>query len=480
LPIDNYALVRQLAGVLFLLDALAFAPWAQVALGPGYFRGGEARSRALPWLLALWVAGSLSLVSGVYPLAGALILFAIFRHLYIHNRWKNLFRGGGAPGFMSHWLTAYVVLFEAAAVLDGSGALGSHVLKMLRIDFAVILMCSGAYKSLSGYLFGEGMEYGLANPLWGYWWRFFRQIRPSHLLFRLQDIGAATTQWVMGLFLLFERTRAIGALMCIGSFLYLLLTVRLGRLAALMMIIPLLCLPEFGIALVYGADLSPAPIATPAPVLAILHGLITAYLVLLPLVKAMQYLNLFARIHFPGPIQRALTAYANAIPIIMWRVFTPDVTNFFIRIYRIDDAAGAETPLLHEDTTYAYRDLARWRWSLRFLHVTESIAITTVFTTLKYFRSQRTLFESKLLEYAGTLGEPAARARFRFQYVALIKGKRGFDAVPVVNFRVDVARQQVEEERLVDYAYDQPARHSHIKETIGYGSYLPKTAGGRS
>jgi hypothetical protein len=325
------------------------------------------------------------------------------------------------------------------------------------------------------------MEYGLANPLWGYWWRIVRRFRPSHPLFRVQDIGAATTQWVMGLCLLFERTRPIGALMCIGSFLYLLVTVRLGRLAALMMIIPLLCLPDLAIALVHGADLSPAPIATPAPVLAILHGLITAYLVLLPFVKAMQYLNLFARIQFPGPIQRALTAYANAIPIIMWRVFTPDVTNFFIRIYRIDDAAGAETPLLHEDTTYAYRELARWRWSMRFLHVTESIAIATVFTTLKYFRSQRALFEAKLLEYASTLGEPAERARFRFQYVALIKGTRGFDAIPVVNFRVDVARQLVEEERLApDYAYDEPARHSHIKETIGYGSYLPKTAGGRS
>jgi hypothetical protein len=473
--IDNYLLVRQLAGILFLLDALAFAPWAQVALGPGYFRGGQARARALPWILALWVAGSLSLVSGIHPLAGALILFALFRHLYIQNRWKNLFRGGGAPGFMSHWLTAYIVLFEAAAVLDGSGALGRHVLTMFRLDFGVILMCSGAYKSLSGYLFGEGMEYGLANPFWGYWWHFFRRIRPSHVLFRLQDIGAATTQWVMGLCLLFERTRTIGALMCIASFFYLLLTVRLGRLAALMMVIPLLCLPDLGVEIVSGADRSPAPIATPAPILAVLHGLITAYLVLLPIVKVMQYLNLFARIQFPGPLQRALTAYANAIPIIMWRVFTPDVTNFFLRIYRIDDESGTETPLLHEESTYSYRDLARWRWSMRFLHVTESIALVTVFTNLKYRGSQRKLFESRLLEYAATLGEPAGRGRFRFQYVALIKGDRSFEMIPVANFRVDVARQLVEEELLVsDYAYGAPARHSRITETLGYGSYLPK------
>jgi hypothetical protein len=478
LDIPNYALVRQLAGILFLLDALAFAPWAQVAIGPGYFRGGRARARIVPWILALWVAASLSLVSGVYPLAGGLILLVLFRHLHIHNRWKNLFRGGGAPGFMSHWLTLYLVFFELAAVLDASGALGQHVLTMLRIDFGVILMCSGAYKSLSGYLFGEGMEYGLANPLWGYWWRVVRRFPPRHLLFRLQDIGAATTQWVMGLCLLFEPTRAIGAVLCVGSFLYLLFTVRLGRLAMLMVIIPLFCLPDLGFTLIHRPDISPAPVATPALVLTLLHGLITAYLILLPAVKAMQYLNLFAGIPLPGPIQRALTTYANAVPIIMWRVFTPDVTNFFVRIYRIDET-GAETPLLHEETTYAYRDLARWRSSMRFLHVAESIAITTIFTTLKYFRSQRPLFEAKLLEYAGTLGPDPARGRFRFQYVALIKGARQFEMLPIVNFRVDLATQRIEEETLVpDYAYDAPARHSHIKETLGYGNYVPKSAGG--
>jgi hypothetical protein len=231
------------------------------------------------------------------------------------------------------------------------------------------------------------------------------------------------------------------------------------------------------VALVRGADLSPAPIATPAPILAVLHGAITAYLVLLPVVKVMQYLNLFAGIRFPGPIQRGLTAYANAIPIIMWRVFTPDVTNFFVRIYRIDDDSGTETTLVNEETTYSYRDLSKWRWSMRFLHVTESIALVTVFTNLKYRGSQRDLFESRLLEYAATLGEPAGRGRFRFQYVALIKGERSFEMIPVANFRVDVARQRVEEELLVPgYAYDAPARHSRITETLGYGSYLPKSS----
>lgn len=480
MPIPNYALVREVAGLLFLLDALMFLPWAQVAIGPGYFRGGAARARLVPWMLTVWIASAVSLMLGVFPLIGALALMLLFRHLYIHNRWANLFRGGGAPGFMSHWLTCYLVLFESARLLDASGALGAHVLTMLQIDFGVILLCSGTYKSLSGYLFGEGMSYGLANPFWGYWWPIVRQFQPRHILLRLQDMAAAVLQLIMGASMLFEPTRALGGLICSLGFFGLLFMVRLGRLAVLMMVIPFFDFPDFNASLVPWRDIVVPSVATPHVVLTVLQGLITAFLVLLPAVKAMQYLNLFAKIQLPGPLQSWLTRYANAVPIIMWRVFTPDVTNFFIRIYRINPD-GSETTRVDEETTYAYKQWSEFRWSMRFLHVTESIALTTVFTTLKYFRSQRPLFEAKLLEYAATLGEPADRARFRFQYVAILKGRESFEYLPVANFRVNVAAGVIEEEMLVPgFAYDAPATYSHITETTGYGSYLPKGAGGRS
>ena len=56
-----------------------------------------------------------------------------------------------------------------------------------------------------------------------------------------------------------------------------------------------------------------------------------------------------------------------------------------------------------------------------------------------------------------------------------MKSAECFAAIPVVNFTVDVAAKRVDEETLVaGHAYDAPARHSHIRETVGYGSYLPK------
>ncbi len=479
MELPNYFLVRSAVGLLFLLDMVLYAPWLDVCFGEGYWGRGALHGRAgVRAVATVWIAGALSLALGIYPLAGAVVLFVMMRRFYIHNRWKNPFRGGGAPGFMSHYVTLYVILLELATMLDGTGELRRHVGTMVGIDFGVVLLCSGSYKSLSGYLRGEGMEYGLANPFWGYWFKFFRTVRPTNPLLRAQDAFAAITQVTTGICLIIPATRPIGALMCMGSFGYLLPTVRLGRLAVLMMVIPVLCLPDLR---AFAPFLpSPAPLATfatlatPPPVLKVLHGMILGYIVLLPFVKGMQYLNLFAKVQLPGPIQTALTKYANFVPIIMWRVFTPDVTNFFVRIYAVKDD-GTERPLLHEDTTYSYRELfSRFAWSMRFLHVTESIALTTVFTTLKYFRSQRHLFEERLVAYSRTLPATAGE-RFRFEYVAILKGEERFEYLPVSEFAVDAVAGTVAETKLVpNFEWDAPALYSHIKETAGYGTYAPK------
>jgi hypothetical protein len=341
-------------------------------------------------VIPIWALASLALCLGIYPLVAAATLWLVFRHYYVDNRWKNPFRGGGAPGFMSHWLVMYFLFFELARVLDGTGTLTSQVRLMCNVDFGVILLCSGTYKALSGYMRGEGMEYGLANPFWGYWFRWFKKRRPSHFAFRAQNIWAPIAQIATGVFLLLgasstflPQARPIGALLCFLSFGYLLPTVRLGRLAVLMMAAPLWFLPELGVALPQPFARSLPTQATPSWLLAVLGAATVGYIVLLPPLKVMQYLNLFAKITLPWPFQAALTWYANRVPIIMWRVFTPDVTNFFIRIYRVDRATGEKVPLVHEDTTYSYRDLSHWRRSMRFLHVTESIALTTVFKLLK-------------------------------------------------------------------------------------------------
>jgi hypothetical protein len=317
------------------------------------------------------------------------------------------------------------------------------------------------------------MEYGLANPMWGYWFSFFRRVDPRHVVLRAQDFLAAAGELVMGAAMIVFPFRGVGAVICALSFLYLVPLIRLGRLSVLMAMLPLILLPELPISLPAATEF---PIAVapgwPAQLQAIL---LIAYLGLLPAVKIVQYANLFKRRAFPAPIQRGLMAYWGFVPIIMWRVFTADVTNFFIRIYAVD-VAGHARAVVHEDGVYAYRELRRWpSWSARFLHVTESIALTTVFTTLKYFPSRRDLFEQRLIDYARSLRLPEPAA-IRFDYVAIRKSASELRYEAVTEFTVVLETGVVTEHKLVtDFDYSRVARHSHVRESTGFGSYLPRS-----
>lgn len=470
--VPNLELFRTLLGVLFLIDLLCYLPFARVCLGPIYWRRSWPSSDGmLAAVLVAWALGALSLITGIFAFASTLVLLVLFRHYYVANRWKNLFRGGGAPGFMSHFAVLHLTSFELAEALDPTGSLSTLALVVFSVDLGTIMLDSGAYKLLSGYMHSEGMEYGLANPMWGYWFRVFRRIDPRHFLLRAQDIVAAAGEIVMGAAMIVFPFRGLGAVICILSFVYLLPLIRLGRLAALMAVLPLPLLPQIPVGLPMGTEL---PVSStpgwPAQLQAII---LIAYLGLLPAVKIVQYLNLFQRRPFPLMLQRWLTRYWDAVPIIMWRVFTPDVTNFFIRIYAID-ASGRETAVLTEDGTYAYRDLRHWQRAARFLHVTESIALTTVFTTLKYFPSRRDLFEERLVGYARSLGLTDATG-VRFEYVAIRKAGTalGYDAV--VEFVVELASGVVRERKLDPaFDYSRAARFSSIRETAGFGSYLPR------
>jgi len=450
--VANLGFFRTLLGALFLIDLLCYLPYARVCLGRGYWgKSWPGNDLTLGAIILLWALGGLSLLTGTYPFAGTLVLLMLFRHYYVANRWKNLFRGGGAPGFMSNFAIMHLLSFELAAALDPGGSLSIIAVAVFAVDLGAILLDSGSYKLLSGYLKSEGMEYGLANPMWGYWYRIFRRLPPNGLLLKGQDVTAAITQ--------------------AGGFLYLIPLVRLGRLAALMAVLPLPLLLQLPVAVSGATEL---PVAS-APGLAaqIQAVVLIAYVVLLPAVKTMQYLNLFVGRSLPRTLQSWLTGYANSVPIIVWRVFTPDVTNFFIRIHAID-AAGEARIVLSEDGTYAYRGLRRWRSAARFLHVTESIALTTVFTTLKYFPSRRDLFEERLVAYARSL-ELRDAAAVRFEYVAIVKASSQMRYDTVGEFTVDLATGAVGE-RKIDPAFDysRRANFSHIKESTGFGSYLPK------
>lgn len=412
----------------------------------------------------------------VLRLISVTVLFFTFRHYFIKERWNTVRRGGGAPGFMMHWALLLVFAIEATRAIDRTGNLPALVLTAARIDFAVIMICAGVYKAAVGFLHAEGMEYGRANPLWGYLWAFYKRRNPRSLYIRVMNIVSSSVEIVAGVFMLLPWAWAqfAGAVGISVSFLYVAMEIRLGRLAFLLVALPLIFLPGMS-ASVAGAPIGSPLWESPEAVRQVLTVLIWGYIAVLPVVKVVQYVNFFGRVSLPQPFQRLISWYANWLPIIIWRVFTPDVINFFVRIHGEDAATRHWNAISHEDTTYNYKNWGAPWLKLRFLHVMESISIVSVFTTLKYFPSNRRLFQQKLISYAHSLNVSLSSpcTKFRFDYVRIDKTETCFAYNHVMTFCVDLATGEVTEERLLD-SFDpkRPAARSPVVETVAPGSYL--------
>ncbi|MFN8608116.1 MAG: hypothetical protein U0931_11335 [Vulcanimicrobiota bacterium] len=464
----TFDLFCRLVGFLWLLDLVCYLPMFAVFFGKIEKSGYQQSNSGYTGKLKLgWLLAGLGMMSGhrLLMLAGTCFFYVLYRHYYIDSRWSSIRRGAGAPGFMSHWTAMYLGLLQMASFLDASGALPEQFLFQMRIDFAVIMICAGVYKYMVGYWHHDGMEYGCVNPFWGYFWKLFLRLNPSHWAFRGQNILASGVEIAAGLLMLHPKTRVLGAVSISLSFLYVAALIRLGRLAWLMTLLPFCFFPEIGPSLMEG---TPLHVQTPAALLQGLNALSWAFLAVLPLVKFTQYYNLFANKSLPGPLQKLVSTYANQVPIIMWRVFTPDVTNFYIRIYSEDP----EQPVLDEKVL----SLSSWKnplLKLRFWHVTESIASVSVFTTLKYFPSNRKLFEDKLIRYSQSLQLPARR--LRYEYVSIHKLPDRFIFVHVGNFRVDLDQLSVSEEKLrPDFDFTAPSKFSPVRESAEVGSFTPR------
>ena len=465
-----------LVGLLWLCDLLCYLPLFGVAFGKledrGFTGNNPQLTARIQWA---WLVSAVGLMWGgrFWKLCASLFFYVLYRHYYIDTRWSSIRRGFGAPGFMSHWVAFYLIVLQMASFLDASGALAMQCWWVMQVDFAVIMVCAGTYKYMVGYLHHDGMEYGCVNPFWGYFWRWFLKAHPRAWYFRAMNFLASSVEFLAGILMLIPATRVVGAVVISLSFLYVGFLIRLGRLAFLMAVIPLAYFPDFGPSLV---RLTPFHLDTPVFLLQGLHGLTWLFIALLPLAKFTQYYNLFANRTLPQPLQRWVTTYSNQVPIIMWRVFTPDVTNFYLRIYEEDPITGESRPLLDHDTF----SLRNWSWlKLRFLHVTESIASVSVFTTLKYFPSNRALFNEKLIKYSLSLQHGLGRPveHLRYEYILIHKQDDHFSLWHVGNFRVDLDRGCVSEEKLVpDFDFSAPSKFSPVRESASVGTFTPKPA----
>jgi hypothetical protein len=373
----------------------------------------------------------------------------------------------GAPGFMTWWLGTCVFLLEYALHHDPSGTLRPAVVFAFRVDFAVIMLCAGTYKASAGYRHSDGMELGMTNPWWGYAWAWWKKWPAYHPLFRTFNHMAYVVQIGAAVLMLVPWTREVGALAIAASFLGIAMLIRLGFLCEMVILAASICVAEGSAIDRLIASVMPAAEPVVAHELAFAPGLTVAlswatfvYVALLPLAKGGLYANFYGRKRLPWPLQWALERYTNLFGIIIWRVFTVEVS--------------VKDPVTGEQRVYARPGKLDWTSRFRYLHVGEFICTASIFTTLKYHASNRALFEEKLLRYARTIPCPEGWV-VHFDYVAIKKPAAGpFDFHPVAWFEVDPRSGKIEQKSLdPSFSLQAASETSPVHEGAHPGTYAP-------
>ena len=417
----------------------------------------------------LWFSALVLLTLGYWTTLAALVNLILCYYFFVRMRWKGILRGMGAPGFMSYWLAAVVFLLEYA--LHHQPALSPLVLLVAQVDFALIMLSAGIYKFTAGYASNHGMEGGMVNPQWGYWWWLYQKVSPRHRLFSFLNHMAWSLEVIAGVLMLLPPTRFIGALLMVGSFVFIATHIRLALLCEMVIV----CCVLFFYPGSYGDQIInflipsvsvPATVTLPGVVDKLIEIFLWLYLVLLPLAHAGLFYNFYKRRSLPVVIQRALETYTNIFGIIIWRVFSADHTNFFLRVY--------ERPRASSDSERAIVSRIGLRdGSLRYNHVAESIVLTTLFTTLKYYPSNNQMFHDRLLRYARTI-KHTSDSVLDFDYISIKKADDRFEFVTVATYTVDVAAGTIDE-NLFDPGFSVRATlsGSPVHEGIKPGSYVP-------
>jgi hypothetical protein len=474
LSLGTQAFMRAAYGVLMVLTLVQAMPEARRFFLSERW-GGYAKSTTavdailnpyvMPLVLATWLAAALSITFGWLSPWAPLVNVVFCRYFFVHMRWKSLTRGMGAPGFMSYWTGVAVFLLEYTSHFAPD--IRHVALLVAQVDLALIMLSAGVYKATAGYVRNHGMELGLCNPMWGYWWRWYATLQPNHWLVWTLNQLAWTTEVAIAILVLTPPLREAGGLVLALSFAFIATHIRLGFLTEMVIVCGLLCVVPDGFLDPWLAGLVAPTVRESVPsdglllVNRVLEVALWVYLALLPLAHAGLYFNFYARQRLPHLLQRGLERYTNLFGIIIWRVFSVDLVNFYVRV-QAEPRGGGERRLVGQ--------LGTWP---RFNHVGEMICLTSVFTTLKYYPSNADIFRERLLRYARTLPHRRDEVLI-FEYLSVVKDHGRFDWVPTAEYRVDV-QQATLEERILAPGFSPRAAHpaSPVHEGATPGSYAP-------
>ena len=431
---------------------------------------------AYPVVQVIWMACAVLITLGLWSVWAAIINVLICRYFFVYMRWKGVARGMGAPGYMTYWMGLVIALLEFTTNYAQEAT--KLALLAVQIDFAFIMLSAGFYKLTAGYAHGNGMELGAANPEWGFWPNFYTKRPPGHWLIQSFNQMAWITEIAAGVLMLIAPLRFVGGALILLSFAFLTTQIRLGWLAHLVMICcavyfhPGSILDELVISVIPDSLVGTAnpEIAMPSALIVVLQAVLWAYIVLLPFSHLGLSYNFYLKKSLPPPGQLILERYTNFFGHIIWRVFSQDIVNFYPMIYHQSSDGGPRTLI------------SRYGWAgggflNRYNHVCESIVLSSLFTTLKYYPSNTDRFRDRMLRYCRTLPRPEEHLII-FEYYSLQRKADGSGVAHILasEFIVDVERGTVEE-RKIDETFSPGAAIaiSPVHEGVRPGSYVPLT-----
>lgn len=304
----------------------------------------------------------------------------LYKITILHRHTSNL-RGMGAPGNFLYILNLANLTFALGSLFNKDTVL--MLARIFVIEIGIIFLISGIYKYHSGYRSDRGIQIGLYNPMWNVFSFFWKKIPPNHPINLTLNWIGLWGEVIAGALLISVIGNTLGAIIIFVLFIGIGILVRLGTLAPTIII--LVFADKLAVLYDTNKNLTSDYYISGESLIAI--GLLILFLNIIAYI-VMNY-NFYAQKSIkPACFQDAVNGYLKFSGLVLWRVFTADLTAIYIEIRNSEKIVSQ----------WRGRTLSRWNCVL------ESIALVSVFTSLKYSPTEE-LFMHRLSSYLKTLNE---------------------------------------------------------------------------
>lgn len=301
---------------------------------------------------------------------------ALLYYITIFKRHTGNLRGLGAPGNFLFMLNLSNLAFALGSIYGKQTVV--FIANLIIIELGFIFIVSGVYKLNSGYLQNRGIEVGLYNPMWNYFAKLWMRFKRNSVMHRSFNLIGIWGEIIAGILMVSVKWNFVGAGIILFMFLGIGFLVRLGT------IVPSLLVLVFSNKIsIYYTSTKPD---NDNP-----FNILSSFVMLILLFNFVAYLfmnyNFYSRKSFRiRSIQLLIDKYIKFSGIVLWRVFTADITSIYVEISNKHGTL----------TKWKGRTLKRWNCVL------ESISLVSVITTLKYTFGKEE-FLSRLENYLKTL-----------------------------------------------------------------------------